>query len=90
MKACYHCKTEWKSDSKPSRTESCENCDRDVHCCLNCQFYDESSYNECHETQAERVLDKEKGNFCDYFNFRQSIPQTPKKPSKKAFDDLFN
>jgi hypothetical protein len=32
-----------------------------------CKFYDAKVYNECRETNADRVTDKEKANFCDYF-----------------------
>lgn len=32
-----------------------------------CAFYDPHSYNECKEPVAERIIDKEKANFCDYF-----------------------
>jgi hypothetical protein len=32
-----------------------------------CKFFDPKVYNECHETNAERIVDKEKANFCDYF-----------------------
>jgi len=32
-----------------------------------CSFYDRTVYNECRESQAERVVEKEKSNFCDYF-----------------------
>jgi hypothetical protein len=43
---------------------------------LNCIFYDRSRYNECGESNADRVVDKEKGNFCDYF-----------KPSDRTSND---
>jgi hypothetical protein len=32
-----------------------------------CQFYDTSSYNECREPTADRIIEKEKANFCDFF-----------------------
>ncbi|EQC51685.1 hypothetical protein M901_2861 [Bacteriovorax sp. DB6_IX] len=32
-----------------------------------CKFYDPTAYNECKETNADRILEKEKANFCDYF-----------------------
>jgi hypothetical protein len=32
-----------------------------------CQFYDPKAYNECRESSADRVVEKEKANFCDYF-----------------------
>ena len=50
----------------PFRAE-CPACHADAHVCRNCQFYDTQVYNECRETSAERVTDKEKFNFCDYF-----------------------
>jgi hypothetical protein len=55
--------------------------------------HDRSAYNECREPQAERVLDKERSNMCDFFR-----PYTgPARGSKgkgstdylKSLDDLF-
>lgn len=39
----------------------------DIWVCLNCRFHDTSAYNECREYQAERVVNKETANLCDYF-----------------------
>ena len=48
-----------------------------------CQFYDQKAYNECRETSADRVQDKEKANFCDYFKI--GSPDTdPDKERKDA------
>ena len=47
--------------------EECGQCRRDVHVCRNCEFYDPNVYNECREPSAERVVDKEKFNRCEYF-----------------------
>jgi hypothetical protein len=30
------------------------------------------SYNECREPQAERVIEKDRSNFCDFFTFRDA------------------
>ena len=49
------------------RRDSCPGCGRDTHVCKGCTFYDRSYNNECREPQADRVLEKEKANFCDYF-----------------------
>src|SRR5438046_1411533 len=49
------------------RGDSCEKCRYDTHVCKNCSFYDTAYNNSCRESQAERVVDKEKSNFCDYF-----------------------
>ena len=69
MGICFHCQTNLShaAGQQPTRSDSCEHCGSDVRVCLNCEFYDPSSYNECREPQAERVLDKDKANFCDYF-----------------------
>lgn len=47
--------------------DECEHCHADAHCCKNCEFYDVKVYNECRETSAEVVREKERANFCDYF-----------------------
>ena len=46
----------------------------DKCCCLVCQptLHDPGAYNQCREPQAERVLDKDRGNFCDWFRFRDA------------------
>ena len=86
---CHNCSTQLETDETPGRTETCPNCDADLHCCLNCRFYDPSIYNECRESQAERVLDKDRSNFCDYFSFRQEeAPQPKAKKSQEKVNPL--
>jgi hypothetical protein len=34
----------------------------------NCRFYDAAYHNQCREPQAERQVDQERGNFCEYFD----------------------
>ena len=50
-----------------ARAEVCEGCGWDARVCKNCRFYDVRSYRECLEEQAELVKDKDKRNFCNYF-----------------------
>ncbi|MFN2377900.1 MAG: hypothetical protein ABR538_15300, partial [Candidatus Binatia bacterium] len=50
------------------RSSRCPRCGSDLRCCLNCRFHDISSYNDCAEPSAERVLEKDRANFCDYFS----------------------
>ena len=45
----------------------CSACDADLHVCLNCLHYDRSAYNQCRESNAEWVSDRERANRCDYF-----------------------
>lgn len=80
--------------SRVGRTECCSKCNSDLHCCKNCTHYDSAAYNMCRESQAERVVEKDRSNFCDYFSFRESKGGTPPGPTSKAsklskLDDLF-
>lgn len=52
-----------------SRAEVCPACGSDVRVCYNCMFYEVGAYNSCREPQAERVVEKDRANFCDYFSF---------------------
>ena len=45
----------------------CAGCGAWLHCCRNCAFYAPGLSNACREPNAERVADKEQGNFCDWF-----------------------
>lgn len=63
---CYSCGAEINAVDRVGRQDTCD-CGVDLHACRNCKFYDESAYNSCRETSADVVRDKEKGNFCDYF-----------------------
>lgn len=63
---CWSC-TNPLSASDYGRQDSCPKCGRDTHVCLGCFFNDRNYNNECKEPQADRVVDKEKSNFCDYF-----------------------
>ncbi|MDL1872319.1 hypothetical protein FBR05_08940 [Deltaproteobacteria bacterium PRO3] len=67
MVLCHHCGKTSESGDRIGRNETCPHCGDDLHVCYNCQHYDPKAYNECQETQAERVLEKDKANFCDYF-----------------------
>lgn len=71
------------------RTESCPYCRWDLHCCKMCLFYDTSAYNECKESQAERVVEKEKSNFCDFFRAadENQTDSSKAKDSKKSLLD---
>jgi len=70
MKICHKCKIELADDFFAGRQTQCPSCGADLHCCLNCSFYEIGAYNDCRESQAERVLDKSRSNFCDFFRFK--------------------
>lgn len=82
-------------EGKAGRKDTCDSCDADLHACLNCRFHDASAYNECSEPNAERVLEKDRSNFCDYFEFRtgkgsrSGSKANEKADALKKLDDLF-
>ncbi|MCX5851122.1 MAG: hypothetical protein NT072_03560 [Deltaproteobacteria bacterium] len=93
MKRCYRCGHEFDDTRQTGREEVCPGCGRDVHVCRNCAFYDSAAYNQCHEPQAERVLDKERSNFCDFFRFGSGGPRgketEPARDVKEKLGALF-
>ncbi len=63
---CFFCDRE-VSAAKIHIRDECPACGRDLHICLNCEFYDANAYRQCRESIREPVLDKEKANYCDFF-----------------------
>jgi len=49
------------------RYAECLACRAELHVCRMCRFYDPRVANACREPVAEPVQDKERGNFCGYF-----------------------
>jgi len=47
--------------------DTCDRCGADLHVCRNCAHHDPAAYNECRESGAERVGDRERANRCDWF-----------------------
>jgi hypothetical protein len=93
MKVCHACKKELALGREIGRRDECPHCNADLHCCLNCRFFDRSAPKQCRETIAELVRDKDKANFCDLFQFAEAASGAraggdPDK-TRKALDDLF-
>ena len=90
MKLCQACGRELALGRTVGRQEACPSCGADLHCCLNCMFHAEGVYNECREPQAERVVEKNRSNFCDYFSFREGASGVPKRQAARdKLDGLF-
>lgn len=98
MKLCHRCGGELKLLSELQRTDSCPYCHSDLKCCFNCRFFDPALNNQCREPQAEWCPDKEKANFCEFFQFREvsvlGLPghggaQSEQGRARAAFDGLF-
>lgn len=89
---CYKCKTSYDYDERIGFKDECSSCHSDLHCCLQCEFYDQGSYNDCKETSAERVVDKEKANYCEYFRAKLVNGESaldPAAEAKKKLEALF-
>lgn len=71
---CWHCGRAIEVKERVGFRDSCPGCDRALHVCRNCGFYDVAYNNSCRETMAERVVDKERANFCEYFTVSTGKP----------------
>ncbi len=73
---CQSCATEltYKPADVVGRMDTCPKCGVDVPACAQCTHYDPKAYNACREPQAERVDDRKKSNFCDFFRLKPAKP----------------
>ena len=89
MKKCHTCGTAIE-EASVSRRDECPGCGSDIRVCLNCAFYDESRANQCFEPQAERVKEKDRSNYCDYFRFKdEGQKKSPREDAEKLWTGLF-
>ena len=91
--SCVFCRGLLDIVAPVQRKDSCPHCHRDLRCCKQCKSYDPNAYNECREVAAQRILDKERANHCDYFVLRGSKGEgrglDRVKEAKKALEALF-
>ena len=76
---CWHC-GQVLAATDYSREGECVGCRKQTHVCRNCRFYAPGRPNDCFEPVAEPVKDKQRANFCDYFE--------PSKDSHKPGPDV--
>ncbi|MBV8359204.1 MAG: hypothetical protein JO189_14915 [Deltaproteobacteria bacterium] len=89
---CFHCGRQVELTRRIGFREVCPVCDRSLHVCLNCGFYDPTFNNQCREPQAERVVDKDRANFCEYFSMRKTNElqrQSPANDARAKLEALF-
>ena len=93
MKRCHACGQELQIERKVGRSEICSHCGADLHVCLNCLFFSPTDYNQCREPQAERVVEKSRSNFCDYFTLADGATRgrevSKKDDARSRLDGLF-
>ncbi len=90
--SCFSCAKELElfAAQKIFRNEECPYCYASLHCCKMCGFYDSTAYNECKETSADRIVEKEKANFCDFYVLKGGSGNGSNKETLfSAADSLF-
>lgn len=91
---CWKCGASLAAEPLPlARVSECPSCNADLHVCRLCEFYDTAVAKSCREPVADEVLNKERANFCDYF---QPCPDAwtapdaqPEQAARNALDALF-
>ncbi|MBC7742098.1 MAG: hypothetical protein H7061_07870 [Bdellovibrionaceae bacterium] len=88
---CFHCKKEHSFKDRIGFRDECEHCRTDLHACKNCEFHDAKVYNECRESSADVVREKDRANFCDHFTPRMGLgsAEAEKAKLKAVADALF-
>ena len=95
MVACHGCGAELDLGvgATAGRGDECPACRAPLHACRNCRAYDDTARHGCREPQAEPPHDKDAGNFCDFFVFRQGAArpkeEDPRAKALAALNDLF-
>jgi hypothetical protein len=85
--SCFRCGAVVRIDGPVGRRTTCPECDADLHACIDCRFYDESSAHECREPHAEHYVDKESANACDLFQLGDGASRR-RGSSRAAKDQL--
>ena len=87
---CWKCHKETGIE-KPVRGDECPSCHADLHVCKACDFYESGAHNDCRESSADFVSDKERGNFCDYFRAsKKTVAVAGGVDKAAAAKDAFN
>lgn len=88
---CHACGGETELIDKVKRSDTCEHCGVDLHCCKNCKFWDPMVHNECRESTTAWEPDKEKANFCSYFIAREgeAVEEEDRNDALSKLDALF-
>ena len=81
---CHFCGAPVTLGEPIPRDSECEQCHSDLRCCRNCRHYDPRMNNECRETQADPVVEKDRRNFCEYFYFSRETFLANKTGGKAA------
>ena len=82
---CWSCGSTLKGVPLPiGRREECPKCSASIHSCRQCVNFDPNASKACKEPVADEVVDKESGNFCDYFQPRFGLSKAGDDAAQQA------
>ncbi len=88
---CHGCGKTNELQGIVGRASECEHCGADLHCCYQCRFHDPSAAKECREPQADVPREKDRSNFCEFFEVGMPRGKSgaDMNAAKAAFEALF-
>lgn len=92
---CWKCGASLQALELPfRRLEQCEGCEAELHVCRMCVNFNSRVAGGCTEDHAEEVMDKERANFCDYYQPRPGayvrIDEPRTRATRAQLDALFD
>lgn len=72
--------------------DDCPACRAALHACRNCAHHDPAAHNQCRESNAEWVGDRERANRCEYFtpgSGSGGAERGKREKAKDVLDSLF-
>ena len=90
---CWKCGAEQKELLLPlARLAECGDCRAQLHVCRMCRYFDPVAPQQCREPVADAVADKQRANFCGYFQIRPRAfvaPADRDGDSRRQLEALF-
>lgn len=75
---CWKCGASLKEVPMPlSRISVCLSCRAELYVCRLCVFFDTRKAESCSEPRADPPKDKQRANFCEFFQPRSNAWQAP-------------
>jgi hypothetical protein len=87
---CWKCGAPLEGVPMPlSRLSVCLKCGAELYVCKLCRFHDPKLRQGCREDRAEHVQEKERANFCEFFDPKPDAFQAKDaSPAEKAPTEL--
>jgi len=91
---CWKCGATLTDQPRPlMRLAECASCRADLHVCRLCEFYDTRVAKACREPLTEEVQDKQRANFCGYFQMKAGAYRVEDEAASRnvraKLEDLF-